>query len=309
VKITEIKSILMLGGLLFCWGSYAAVSKVLLSRLNFFQVQFYAFLFAFIALIIVNGLIKSKRDIKHMTRSSKMFILLAGILCYAYYLCYNFAISLIGASQASILNYTFPVWMVLLFAIKTRKMPGILSVFSVFLGFIGVFITLSSRTETSAGNLIFPAGVLLALAAALFWGVFSIIGAGFDEAPLQFCLLITAVCFAASTGALFLFSTFNIFDWITMAGLLWMGVFAIAIPYWLWFLLIERIGVEKMAVLSYLTPFSTLAFIIFLLGEKIYLRQLIGLIIIIAGCWVQKKFSAKSNDVLENKLIDKTFLL
>lgn len=280
------KSILLFICLLVCWGSYAAVSRMLLSHLDFYQVSFFTFL---IALLILSIIYLIARPVEHepKTYTNYFLVFLAGFFCFLYYMCYNRAIAEIGATHASILNYTFPLWMIILAAVRNRKLPKLLSIVSVCVGFIGVYIALTAGTGRTGLHLGQARGIALALSAALLWGMFSTIGANLMGNPLRLCLIYTSICFLLSCLALILFSRPMIPDWPTGLGLVWIGTFAVAIPYWLWFWLIKRNGSDKLAALSYLVPFSTLIFISILLHEKIETGQMIGLVIIIAACLLQ----------------------
>ncbi|MBQ7820768.1 MAG: DMT family transporter, partial [Clostridia bacterium] len=72
-------------------------------------------------------------------------------------------------------------------------------------------------------------------------------------------------------------------------GLLWSGVFTVAIADTLWAVALEKGKTEKISNLAYITPFLSLIWTSVLLNETIKLNSIIGLAVIIAGILIQLK--------------------
>jgi drug/metabolite transporter (DMT)-like permease len=106
--------ILIMPVLLVLWGSYAAVSKMATSRLDSFQVLFYTFgisCLMFTIMLIANGRIKS---VLSLTLRDGVRLLATGLPFYLYFLLYSLSMNRIPVVEASMLNYLFPVFIVLL---------------------------------------------------------------------------------------------------------------------------------------------------------------------------------------------------
>lgn len=85
----------------------------------------------------------------------------------------------------------------------------------------------------------------------------------------------------------------TIFD---LLGILWFGIFTSGLAYVFWFLALKYGDTAKMSNIIFLTPFISLLFIYFLIGEKIYYSSILGLIIIVGGIVIQStSISKRSN--------------
>lgn len=70
-------------------------------------------------------------------------------------------------------------------------------------------------------------------------------------------------------------------------GLFWVGGVSGGIAYVFWFLALKYGDTAKISNVAYLTPFVALVYIQLLLGEKILLSSLVGLMIIVMGISLQ----------------------
>ena len=74
---------------------------------------------------------------------------------------------------------------------------------------------------------------------------------------------------------------------LQISGLLWTGVVTSGGAFLLWFLALKYGDTTKIANIAFLTPFFSLIYIYFLLGEKIQMYSVVGLIFICIGIFVQ----------------------
>jgi drug/metabolite transporter (DMT)-like permease len=72
-------------------------------------------------------------------------------------------------------------------------------------------------------------------------------------------------------------------------GLIWNGVFAIAIANLCWLLALDDASTAKISNLAYMTPFISLIWTFLFLHEPISITAVIGLVIIIGGIFIQLK--------------------
>jgi drug/metabolite transporter (DMT)-like permease len=68
-----------------------------------------------------------------------------------------------------------------------------------------------------------------------------------------------------------------------------MGIFEMGITFLLWSKALKYAeSAAKISILIYLSPFLSLIFIHFIVGEKIYLSTILALLLIISGIGIQR---------------------
>lgn len=277
---------LIMGIVLLLWGTFAAVSKLALKSIDSLQLQFYLFLIAFIemtALCIYNGKIKelfrlSKRDILRLS--------VYAIPSFLYYVFYLMALKMIPAVEASMLNYLYPITIVI-FAIPINgEKLDINKVVSIIVGFVGVIIILTngSFSNIRMSNI---TGDLLAIGAAVLWGIFSNLGKRNKVDTILSNYIYVIVTLVLSAVIMFMFSGFTLPDMKTLTGLAWLSTSNILLSYYLWFRALKAAPSSLIASISFATPFVSLIFIMLLVGESITLMQIAGLLVILIGTAVQ----------------------
>lgn len=272
--------------LLILWGSFAAVSKLSLKSLDSFQTQFYMFGSAFVTMTVVLAFNGKAGILKSLTRKSVLLLALISLPSFLYYFLYLLSLKMIPAVEASMLNYLFPIMIVVFAGPINKEKFTVIKFASVILGFAGMIVII---TNGDLGNIRMSnlAGDLLAVGAAVSWGVFSNLGKrnGIDIFISNY--IYTAVNFILSAAALFIFSRFTIPGFPAVLGILWIGLSNITLSLFIWFKILKSASTALAASLSFITPFVTLLFIMLLLGEKMTLVQLAGLGVIVVGIVLQ----------------------
>ena len=70
-------------------------------------------------------------------------------------------------------------------------------------------------------------------------------------------------------------------------GMLWNGIFTTAVPYTAWALALDKGDTARISNLAYITPFLSLVWTALFLKEPITANSFLGLVIIIAGIFIQ----------------------
>jgi drug/metabolite transporter (DMT)-like permease len=272
--------------ILFCWGSFAAVSKMTLKNIDSFQMLFYMFGSAFLILTITFAFNGKLEQIKALTKKELLKLILISMTSFMYYFLYSLALKLVPAIEASMLNYLFPV-MIVVFAIPINKEKlDTLKIVSIFFGFTGMLIILTKGNIINL-RLTNVTGDILAVFAAAMWGVFSNLGKrnSIDNWISNYVYVLAAFC--SSIISMFVFSRFIVPDIKTLVGTFWIGMSNIVIAYYLWFKVLKTTSTVLVSSFSFITPFVTLVFIMLLLGERITWIQVAGLSVIVIGIVVQ----------------------
>ncbi len=273
---------LLMAVLIILWGSFSAVSKLVLTNLDSFQVQFYMFGLAAIIMTAIMGANGKLGALRTLGYRDLFRLLLYALPSFLYYSLYTLSLKLIPAIEASMLNYLFPI-MIVIFAIPINKEKiNSAKLLSILLGFAGtlIIITNGNFQNLKLSNLY---GDLLAVIAAVCWGIFSNLGKKNKVDQVLSNYIYIVVSFVLSSVLLLLFSKPVIPDPAEFSGILWIGLSNIVIAYYLWFRVLKATSSALAASLSFITPFVTLAFIMLLLGEKITMVQIAGFLIIILG--------------------------
>lgn len=280
----------LMGMLLVMWGSFSAVSKLTLGQLDSFQVQFFMFGMAIVIMTIMMCLNGKITEFRKLTMKDYIKLFLYSLPSFLYYFLYILALKMIPAIEASMLNYMFPV-MIVIFAIPINgEKLNIQKIISIILGFIGMAVVITNGGLYGI-RLTNMTGDILAIGAAVCWGVFSNLGKRNNIDQFVSNYAYTFVSFVLSFICMTVFSRFIIPDVNVLSGILWNSSSNIVCSYFLWFRVLKITTSALAASLSFVTPFITLVFIMLLLGEKITVAQMAGFLLIILGIAVQSLFS------------------
>lgn len=206
---------------------------------------------------------------------------------FLYYVILFKAYSVLTAQEALVLNYTWPVMLVLLSVpLLGQKLTG-RSLVSLAVSFAGV-VVIATGGHVTAFRFTDPAGVALALASAVIWGLYWIYNVrdGRDEATklllnFLFGFLFIAIAAALSGGV-------RMPSAAGFAGMAYIGMFEMGVTFVLWLrgLRLSETA-AKVSVFVYASPFISLGFIRLTVGENIAPSTLAGLVLIVAGILMQ----------------------
>jgi drug/metabolite transporter (DMT)-like permease len=219
-------------------------------------------------------------------------LVLIGIPCYLYYIFYIVALNMIPVIEASMLNYMYPVFLVILAGFFYKEKFTFTKLSSIVLGFIGMLLIVlnGNFNEIRFTNL---TGDLFALGGAFCWALFSNLGKMNRADPVISNYVYTFVGFVLSVAVLPFFSNFVVPDLPALAWVSWLGISNIVLSFYLWFRMLRSTSSSLVANLSFLTPFVTLLFIVVLFDEALSWPQMQGFGLIAFGIAVQTLFSIK----------------
>jgi drug/metabolite transporter (DMT)-like permease len=215
--------------------------------------------------------------------------LLGALNPFGYYLILFEAYSLLPAQVAQPLNMVWPITLALLSAPLLKQKITFRNIIAILISFIGV-IFISSQGSLSGIANTNPTGALLAVGSSIIWALFWILSV-LDKRNEIFKLF-----WNFAFGLIYLLIVafiFTDFEWSGLKGLpaaIYIGLFELGITYILWMKAMQLSeNNAKTGNLIFLSPFLSLVFIHFILGETIFYTTFIGLAFIISGIWVQQK--------------------
>ncbi len=283
------KAYIYAGLTILFWGTSASAFKIGLRYVDYFQLLFIATCTTIIFLFFVLLFQKKLSLISQLTIKDYSHSLALGFLNpFFYYTILFIAYTLLPAQIAQPLNFVWPIILVLLSVPFLKQKLSLKSILALVLSFLGVVIISS---EGNVMNMKFsnPLGVILALSSSVVWALFWLLNIKDKRDDILKLFLNFLFAFLFITITTLIFSEIKL---VSIEGLLagvYIGLFEMGITFVLWLKalkLVER--TDKISNLIYLTPFCSLIFISIILGEKIFITTLFGLILIISGILIQQ---------------------
>lgn len=219
----------------------------------------------------------------HLTRAQWRATLIFGLCQNALYLGLNFmAMTTIEASLASIIASAMPLIVALLgWAVLGDKLSR-MGTLGLVLGFGGVVLIMAGRI----GQGVDMFGVLLCVIGALALAIatLSVRTATAGGNVMMIIGLQMFVGAAVLCVASLMLETWDV-NWNPRMAVAF--VYTILAPgllaTWIWFALVARIGAVKAATFHFLNPFFGVAIAAFVLGERLGLTDILGVVVICAG--------------------------
>ncbi len=282
------------------WSAVPAVAKLALNELNNFQILFYNNIVGIITLSLIIKFQNKYKLFKEYKKSdyAKMFGM--GFLgLYMYYILLYGSFNIAPAGQANMINYLWPIFIVIFSIFLLHEKWNQKTIIAILISFIGAFIVFTKGTFTSFQNE-YARGYLLALGAAICYGLFSVLGKKHEHEKFTSMLVYYTSSFILITPTMLVVSKFTIpTSPTTILSLLFLGGLANSIGFVFWFKALKIGHTHKMANIVYVNPFLSLIFVYFLNNETIPFASIIGLVLIVAGIVIQLMKTSKKNNALK----------
>lgn len=278
----------------FFWSTVATAFKLALTQASPMQVVIISSFTSTVVLALIY-FFQNNKDNNNLTyyfkQSPKRYLLAGTINPVLYYWVLFAAYDKLPAQVAQSINYTWAIVLSLLAVpiLKQRFTKGDM----IGLGFCyaGVF-TVVTRLEFSSLAHISILGVILALLSTVLWASYWLANTKLKAPPVTSLLL----CFLCATPSLLVLvalnaDNFNFTIKNSIAGI-YVGLFemSLAFVFWLKAMRVAQ-STAQISSLIYISPFLSLVFIYFILGEPIYTTTLVGLAVICVGLVLQKKIN------------------
>ncbi|MBQ8180084.1 MAG: DMT family transporter [Candidatus Methanomethylophilaceae archaeon] len=270
------------------WSTLAALMKLLLEDIPNLQALCIGAFFAFLFLLVYNLSNSGRRAaVRGTTRGQALRMAGLGFLgLFMYSALYYEGISELTSQEACILNYLWPIMLVLFSCMLLGEGFTVRKGVAMTLSFIGIVVLTSGSGDTAGGNRLL--GVVCCIAGAACYGLFSVLNKKLDmdqNVTMMIIWLTTSVCSLALGLATEEWVAVEGAQW---AGFLWLGVAINAVAYLTWALAIGGSGeTARIANLAYLTPFLSLVVSAVVLGEELGAASLVALVLIIGGILLQ----------------------
>jgi drug/metabolite transporter (DMT)-like permease len=272
------------------WSTVASAFKMTLRHVDVLQMLLYASLTAGCLLFVVLVL---QRKLTLVVASTSRELLRSACLGFLnpflYYIVLFKAYSILPAQEAQPLNYTWPVTLTLLSIPLLGQSISWKSLSAILISFIGV-IVISTRGDILSFRLSDPLGVSLAVGSSVIWALFWIYNMrDARDAVLKLFLNFSFGCLC--TAILILLVSDVVLPPVHgIAGSVYIGCFEMGITFVVWITALRlSVTTAKVSNLIFLSPFVSLVFIRYFVGEEIMLSTVIGLVFIVSGIIVQQR--------------------
>jgi drug/metabolite transporter (DMT)-like permease len=285
------RAYLYLSFVILLWAGTPLLVTELARDLPAFEVTFLATGFAVLALA---ALVSARGQWPRFRAYSRRDLLVmlamgaAGIFPYTtlYYLA--FALAPEAAGEINIINYLWPVWILILSPLLLAERLTARRLLGIALSFCGVYVIVSGGRFIRFDPEKWPAYVSAACG-AFFWGLFSVLGKR-NRFELLTAMLVYNLaawaCFGALCFAAVGFRPPGLREWLLLACL---GGLVNGAGYFFWLLALRLGDTAGISSAVYLTPFVALLYLYVFGRGKITWVQLVALALILAGPLIQKR--------------------
>lgn len=279
-------------GAVLSWSTVATAFKLSLECMSWFSLLSVAIPTAAVCLFLIVLIQRKMALLLRIPLRELGFNVAIGLLNPLIYYCALFvAYDKLPAQVAQPLNYTWPMWFILLYAAIKRRKPSFPQVAGLVMSFLGVVVI----SFCKPGGAVSLSGILVAMASALLWAGYWMLGLRV-RADRTVALLLGFGVSSVVVVALRLFGGMG-FSVPGMGYAVYVGLFEMAIPFVLWqYALSAASNKYLINQLSYLSPVLSLVIINFYLGETLALTTILGAVLIIGGILVANRMREEAPD-------------
>ncbi len=229
----------------------------------------------------------------HIINNYKLVFTLGLINPFLYYLVLFKAYDLLPAQEAQAINYTWALMLAFLSVIILKQKLTIKDIFAGIICYFGVLI-ISTKGEPFSLNFSNIDGVLLALLSTVLWSMYWIINTKQKADPIVGLFSNFLVSLPIIIIYFLITQPLVMPDIKGILAASYVGFFEMGITFLFWLKAMQSASsTAKIANLIFISPFISLIFIYFIVGEQIYISTLIGLTVIILGLILQQSKSSK----------------
>ncbi len=285
------------------WSTMSSAFKISLRFISFDLLIFWS---AIIGLLALTLILAFNKEISFKQQFTKRNILRSAVMGFfnpfLYYLVLLKAYSLLEAQVAGILNYTWPIVLVLLSVPFLKQKIPFYSFLALFISFVGIII-IGTDGNPYAMQITEPFGIFLALLSAFFWAIYWILNLKDEKRKSEEKIFLNLLFGLVYITVYLLVKGVDIEmpNWQTIVGAIYIGMFELSISFVIWLNALKlSSNTAKVSNLVYLSPFVALFWIRLTVGEEIHFSTVIGLIFIVSGILVQQLLSGRKKDLEES---------
>ncbi len=210
--------------------------------------------------------------------------LLVGVYgLFGYHLMLFIALQSAPAVEANLVNYLWPLLIVVLSPLFTRSLRlGVRHVLAASAGFLGAALAITSSGPI-AGSLGFELGYLFALAAALIWATYSLMTTKLPAFPTSAIGLFGLVSGVLAIVAHFVLeepAVITTTDWLLLIVL---GLGPLGGAFYFWDAALKIGDPRRIGLLAFLTPLLSTTMLLIVSGRELSIQLLLATALIVGG--------------------------
>jgi drug/metabolite transporter (DMT)-like permease len=202
---------------------------------------------------------------------------------FGYHLMLFLALQNAPAVEANLVNYLWPLLIVLLSPIFTKSLAlNFRYVLAAISGFAGAVIAITYN-GSGLGSLSIEVGYFFALAAAVIWATYSLATTKVPSFPTPAIGLFALVSGLLAIGAHFLFepaAAISSSDWLLLVVL---GAGPLGGAFYLWDAALKIGDPRRIGLLAFLTPLLSTALLVVVSGDSLSWQLLIATALVVGG--------------------------
>ncbi len=281
--------ILLCLGCVILWSLIPVVAKTGQNNLDHHSFLFYSSLVSFITLYFLTQFTKDPKKKEYSLFKDKgefFYLIVLGLLgTYIYYLFLYYGYKTSNGTQVLILQYTWPIFIVIFSTILFKEPVSGKKIFGLFLGFIGVSMAITKGNISFQFSYNYPSlkAMTLVLIGSMCFALFSVLSKNLKKDTLH----LTSFYFLCAT--IFSFISMALFSKIklpppnTIVPILINGCLVNGISYVMWIKALKKISPYIAASLVFLTPIFAAAYLIIFFNEPFNYVYILSLILIITS--------------------------
>jgi drug/metabolite transporter (DMT)-like permease len=271
------------------WSTIGSAFKITLNYVSFIQLVLFS---AAVSIIVLFILVVTQKKFPILRQVSKKdFLRSAGmgfLNPFLYYVVLIKAYDILLAQEAVVLNYIWPMTLVLLSIPILKQKIKLSSIFAMLISFFGV-VLITLHGDLTHLRFTSLSGVLLALGSTVIWALFWLFNVKDHREEVTKLLLnfifgfIYIMIFAIAMKEV---SVPNIKG---IEGVTYIGIFEMGITYVVWLKALKLSKTTaKVSNLIFISPFLSLLFVAMFVGERIMGYTVLGLVFILGGIVMQR---------------------
>ncbi len=271
----------------FLWATMAPAVKLMQDSVPTTEVLFLAGVFSVVFLLgrlIANGKVKEYRTFGAQNYKAVLGLGFLGFFVYEFL--YYFGIAQLTASTACILNYLWPIMLVLFSCLILKEPFTTRKVIAMVASFLGVVVLSAGGNDQYGAHPML--GIVGCIVAAVSYGLFSVLNKR-EDLDQDLCMPIYwGVTMVSGLIAGFVEGGWTMPDLKTWLILAWLGVMANAVGYLIWAIALnDSKNSARIANFAFLVPVLSMLLSALILREQIHWNGIAALVLILGGILYQ----------------------
>lgn len=291
----------------FLWSTVATAFKISLNYLDVISLVMYSSFSSLIILFVIIVFQNKLFLIKDYIKKNFFLVFILGLINpFLYYLVLFKAYDLLPAQEAQAINYSWALMLAFLSVPFLKQKLRIIDILAGLVCYFGV-VVIATKGEPLSLNFSNLEGLFYAILSTVLWSFYWIFStkSKIDPVVALFCNFL----FAMPMIVIYFYFT-NEFEVPRIEGILgaiYIGLFEMGLTFLFWLKAMQNTtDTSKITNLIFISPFLSLIFIYFILGEKIELSTIKGLVLIIIGLVLVAIFDSKKMKEAK-KVVNKKF--